>query len=181
MKFAGCLSLMLLCHLNGFSQEESQDTIRHSVKKAAIFSAILPGAGQVYNHRAMPKGQRKAFWKVPLIYAGLGATAYFLHQNNSLQKELKQEYLDRQNGNPTLEKYQFYDSQGILSLYQTHLSRRDLFIVGVAAVYAIQVLDAAVEAHFVSFDVSEDLSLRLSPSIVGFGTPGLKLCLKFVK
>ena len=57
------------------------DTIQkdttHSVRKASILSACVPGAGQVFNHLAMPKGKKKAFWKVPLIYAGLGVTTYF--------------------------------------------------------------------------------------------------------
>ena len=61
------------------------DMEKHSVRKAAIFSAVLPGAGQVYNHLAMPKGQKKAYWKVPIIYAGLGATGYFALKNNSLK------------------------------------------------------------------------------------------------
>ena len=42
----------------------AKDTVKtHSWKKAVLFSAVLPGAGQVYNHIAMPKGKKKAYWK----------------------------------------------------------------------------------------------------------------------
>lgn len=160
-----------------FSQEK--DSIKHSVKKAAILSAVIPGAGQIYNHLAMPKGKKKALWKVPLIYGGLSATGYMVLKNNQLQRELKQEYNTRQEGNIGLEKYNNYDDQGIITLYNTYLNRRDLFILGFGAVYLLQVIDAIVEAHFVTFDISEDLSLSISPTYLSAYHAGFKLSLSF--
>ena len=151
-----------------------KDTSKHSVRKAVILSAIVPGAGQIYNHLAMPKGKKRAFLKVPLIYAGLGAMGFMILQNNQLQKELKNEDKTRVAGFDGLEKYQEYDNQGVITLYNTHLNRRDLFILGFGLVYIIQLADAAVEAHFVSFDISEDLSLKISPTIMGLNQGGLK-------
>jgi hypothetical protein len=151
------------------------DTNHHSVKKASILSAVLPGAGQVYNHLAMPKGKKNAFWKIPIIYAGLTTTGYYLIQNNNLKRELKREFINRQKGNATLEKYYEYDSQGVLSLYEQHSSRRDLFIIGFSLFYILQIVDAAVEAHFVVFDISEDLSMKISPQLYSFNQVGLKL------
>ena len=154
----------------------------HSVKKAVIFSAVVPGAGQIYNHIAMPPKKKKAFWKVPLIYAGLGATGYLLLKNNSLQRSLKSEYNLREASDFTQTfdaQWEQYDYQGILSLYYKHLNRRDLFILAFGAVYIIQMVDAAVEAHFVQFDVSEDLSLNLHPTMLSLTNPGLKLTLNF--
>ncbi|TNE52896.1 MAG: hypothetical protein EP338_14010 [Bacteroidetes bacterium] len=181
-KVAWLLIFLIPFAVVSWGQEHQQDSLpRHSVRKAAIFSACIPGAGQIYNHRAMPKGKRKAFWKVPLIYAGLGASTYFMLENQRLQLELKQEYTNRLNGVSGLDQYLFYDDFAILQLYKQHLSRRDLFITGMLAVYMVQILDAAVEAHFVHFDVSEDLSLSMSPTISYGGTPGVRLCLKFVK
>lgn len=156
----------------------TKDTI-HSVRKATLLSAIIPGAGQIYNHTAMPKGKRNAFWKVPIIYAGLGATGYFVLQHNSAQKELKQEYKTRLAGNLGLEKYQDYDLQGISTLYTQHLNQRDLFIIGFGLVYLVQVIDATVEAHFVSFDISEDLSLNIRPKAFSYNQAGLGLTLSF--
>lgn len=165
-----------------FSQVDStslsKDTT-HSVKKAMIFSAILPGAGQVYNHIAMPNGKKKAFWKVPLIYAGLGSSTYFLIKNQMLQKSLKTEYNNRQNGNTLNPDWEQYDDYGVLVLYNQHLDRRDLSILAVGAIYLLQVADAGVEAHFVRFDISRDLSLNVRPTVLYNRNPGLQLSLNF--
>lgn len=154
----------------------------HSPRRAALLSALLPGAGQVYNHLAMPKGKKKAFWKVPIIYAGLGVTGYFAIQNNIEQRKLKNEYTFRsENGfpNPDNPDLLQYDSQGILTLYQGAERSRDLMIFAFIAVYALNILDAHVSAHFVEFDVSEDLTLNIRPSLQQLNSPGLALTLNF--
>ena len=155
MKKLAFLGLFLSLVRFTFCQEivQKDTTKQHSVRLAAVLSTFIPGAGQVYNHVGMPKGQKKAFWKVPIIYAGLGATGYYLLKNNSLKNELKTEYKTRQNDLSGLEKYTNFDDQAILSLYDEHLRRRDLFIVGFSIVYILQIVDAAVEAHFVEFDI----------------------------
>lgn len=166
-----------------FSQDSLTvgDTVKpHSIRKAILYSAVVPGAGQVYNHLAMPKGKKKAFWKVPLIYAGLGTTGYFLISNQLEQKRLKEEYTYRQD-NLTWKyiDYAPYDDAGILTLYNQYLNWRDLSILAVGAVYILQLVDAGVEAHFVDFDVSEDLSISVDPVIVAARTPGVSLRLNF--
>lgn len=156
------------------------DTInKHSPKKAVIFSSILPGSGQVYNHLAMVKGKRKVFWKVPLIYFGLTATTTFLIQNQQYQKDLKADYTNRITGGNPDPRWEQFDDQGILTLYDQYLTRRDLSILGVATVYLLQVIDAGIEAHFVHFDISEDLSVNCSPTIMSNYVPGLKVHLNF--
>jgi hypothetical protein len=151
----------------------------YSPKKAIIYSAILPGAGQVYNHIAMPKGQKKAFWKVPLIYAGIGTMGYFLLSNQLTQKSLKEEYIQREAGLIVDPKWSQYDQEGVLTLYNQYLNWRDLSILGFTAVYLLQVVDAGIEAHFVKFDISEDLSLTIQPRYFGQQTIGLNLNLNF--
>lgn len=180
MRSAICLFFLFLS-INVYSQELTDSTAspEHSVKKAMIFSAIVPGSGQVYNHRAMPKGQKKAFWKVPLIYAGLGATGFFLINNQITQRDLKQEYTNRINGNPTDPQWEQYDDQGVLTLYNQYLDRRDLSILGFAAVYAFQIADAGIEAHFVRFDVTKDLTLQIRPSILYNGQAGINATFNF--
>lgn len=183
------LSLLTGC-LIGFTASAQEKTTEpavvpadtaHSVKKAVIFSAVLPGAGQIYNHLAMPKGRKKAYWKVPLIYAGLGATGYLMIHNNNLRRELRNEYNNRQDNNTgaLLEKYEQYDDQGILQLHDMHRTRRDLFILGFGLVYLLNVVDAGVEAHFVNFDVGDDLSLSVEPALVQGYALGLGVRLKF--
>jgi hypothetical protein len=165
------------------AQEEKtivKDTVKpHSVRKATIYSAVLPGLGQIYNHRAMPKGKKKAHWKVPLIYAGLGASGYFLVNNQITQKELKTEYTNRIENGIVSEKWQNYDDQGVLTLYNQYLTWRDLSILAVSGVYLLQLIDAGVEAHFVNFDISEDLSMSIEPTIMANATGGVMLRLKF--
>lgn len=166
---ANCQSVKI----DSLAVQDDDSTKKHSVKKAVIFSAVLPGAGQVYNHIAMPKGKKKAYWKVPLIYAGLGATGYFAVKNQIEQKRLKEVYLNRTENNIYDDEYSNYDDSGILQLYQQKLTRRDLLFLGLGLVYLIQIADAAVEAHFVSFDVSEDLSMRIRPAFIplSYGNP----------
>ena len=160
---------------------QKSDTLDyHNPKTAARLSLILPGAGQIYNHRAMPKGKKKAWWKLPLIYGGLGATGYFVVENHILQRDLKAEYIFRaQNGFPNNMEFVQYDNQGVLQLYEAHKSTRDLMLFGFIAVYGLNVLDALVEAHFVDFDVSPDLSLGIRPYAPDPKTPGISLSLRF--
>lgn len=168
-----------------FAQEAEVDTTvalkdtSHSVRKAVIYSAVLPGLGQIYNHAAMPKGRKKAFWKVPLIYGALGASGYFLISNELTKNELKQEYLNRTEQGLYSTEWIQYDDQAILTLYNQHLTRRDLSILAVAGVYILQVIDAGVEAHFVNFDISEDLSMRIQPTLLNRQTAGLRIQLNF--
>src|SRR5690554_5860237 len=158
--------------------EKIKDTT-HSPKMAALYS-LIPGGGQVYNHLAMPKGKKKAFWKIPIIYAGLGVTGYFAIQNHQDQKALKAEYRFREkNGYPNLPQYAQYDKQGVLTLFENKRRSRDLMIFAFIIVYGLNVLDAHVEAHFINFDVSRDLSLSLKPQMHDLHTPGLSLSLNF--
>jgi len=174
----------LLISSSAYSQDSLTigDTVRpHSIRRAILYSAVVPGAGQVYNHIAMPKGKKKAFWKVPLIYAGLGTTGFFLVSNQIEQKKLKEEYSFRV-GLPDGQNYQEYsqyDDAGILTLYNQYLNWRDLSILAVGAVYLLQLVDAGVEAHFVNFDVSEDLSLSIDPVMLTNRNVGLSLALNF--
>jgi hypothetical protein len=175
----------LTCSL--FGQDLSipfTDTIKpHSVRKAVILSAVVPGAGQIYNHRAMPKGQKKAFWKLPLIYASLGVSTYFLIRNQNEQKKFRREYSNRQylsyNDGDEFPGLEVYDDAGILTIYNQYLDWRDLSILAVAAFYVLQVADAGVEAHFVSFDISEDLSMTVQPTLMTGFTPGVGIRLNF--
>jgi hypothetical protein len=152
---------------------------KHSVKKAVILSACLPGAGQIYNHLAMPKGKKKAYWKVPIIYGSLGAASYFLVQNQLTQSSIKTEYKSRLAGglqNPTWEAY---DNQALLTLHRQYLDWRDLSMLAFFALYGFQIADAGVEAHFVKFDVSNDISLLIKPKMLQFNRVGLSLQFNF--
>lgn len=163
-----------------FGKEKSDSTKRHSPRTAVLLS-IVPGGGQIYNHLAMPKGKKKAYWKVPLIYAGLGATGYFLFNNQKQVSALKKEYTERIDTGASFidPQWQGYDDAGVLSLHNQYQTYRDLSILGVAVVYILNLVDAGVEAHFVNFDVSEDLSMRVAPTMINGRTPGVGLSFNF--
>ena len=148
-------------------------------KKAALLSACIPGGGQVYNS-IHTSGRKNAFWKVPLIAAGIGGTTYLLIQNQRLVQSIKTEYNQRQIGGAVNPNWVDYDDLALVSLYDQYARLRDLSILGIGAVYAIQILDAAVEAHFLSFDVSKDLSLLIRPSLINSSALGMtaKITLK---
>ncbi|MEY4573519.1 MAG: hypothetical protein RLZ10_2809, partial [Bacteroidota bacterium] len=124
---------------NTDSLEFYSDTIkRHSVKKALILSSCIPGAGQIYNHKAMPKGKKKAFWKVPLIYTSLGTSAYFLLSNQLMQSSVKTEYNNRITGGILNPEWELYDSQALLTLHRQYLDNRDLSMLLFFALYGLQ-------------------------------------------
>ena len=153
---------------------------KHSIKKAVILSGLIPGSGQIYNHIAMPKGKKKGFWKVPLIYSGLGVSSYFLITNQITQKSLKNEYIARQNGDlGNIEWADLQNTDQVLTLYNQYIGWRDLSIVAVTLVYILQLTDAGVEAHFVNFDISKDLSLSINPTILNYQNAGIQLSINF--
>ena len=160
-------------------EDSLEKDVNHPARTAVLLSAVLPGAGQVFNHILMPKGKKKAYWKVPLIYAGLGATGYFLVTNQRTQKELKIEYTSRQDGGIGDPKWNAYDDEGVLVLYNQYQNWRDLSIIAFGAVYILQLIDAGVEAHFLSFDVSEDLTIAFEPVMMDYRTGGFRMTLNF--
>lgn len=163
----------------------NQTEYQHITKRAAIWSAVIPGAGQIYNeigYRRIPQKKHRAWWKVPIIYGGLGACGYYFYQNNKLSALLKQEYLFRQD-NPTAsyldERFIDHTEAQLITDFDFYSKRRDYLIVGFIGVWGLNVIEAYVDAHFVTFDVSEDLSLSWAPSYIGGRYPGLSLQMNF--
>lgn len=182
--FSCCVSFLYGQESEQQKKQNTKDTVKvHSPKKAGRLSLMVPGAGQVYNHLAMPKGKRHAWWKVPLIYAGLGATGYLLVENHIMQRNLKDEFIFRRESNATnpnkYPEFAVYDDQGVLQLYESHKGTRDMMIFAFLAVYGLNFLDALVEAHFVDFDVSPDLSMSVRPVMQDVRTPGISLSFNF--
>ena len=145
------------------SATEADTIIRsHSPKKATIFSAVLPGLGQVYN---------KKVWKVPIIYAGFGALGYFISFNNRYYQKFKAAYQMRLNNDPNFNKvypeYSYLTDQSIELAMNTYRRWRDLNGMGFIALYVLQVIDANVDANFFYYDIGKDITLKVRPGIVG--------------
>ena len=162
------------------TQHEKSDTLpEHPYRKSIMFSSIIPGGGQVHNSIMKKKGFKHAIWKVPLIYGAIGYATYTLIQNNQTQKSLKAEYLNRIDGNIVDPQWSVYDDQGVLYLYRQYLDQRDLSILALGAIYLLQIVDAGVESHFIHFDVTDDLSLEVQPTVLYSQITGININLRF--
>lgn len=162
------------CSVNAQQKTSTFDTT-HSPKKAVFLSAVLPGAGQVYN---------KKIWKVPIIYAGLGTSFYFLIRNQKQYNIHRDEYLYRINNNGATNNVdlEIYSESNLRTIIDQYQRWRDFSIVAIAGVYALQLVDAAVDGYLWRFDTSDDLSFAIRPSVFSSYTsvhPGIKLRIKF--
>lgn len=138
----------------------------HSPKKATIMSAALPGLGQIYN---------KKYWKVPIIYAGAAVTGYYLNDNLRNIEKYKKMYLAKMDGDPTI----VYTPQQINQAIEQYKQWRDLSYITFAVIYALNIIDANVDAHLFYFDVSEDISLNWAPYVSPLRAQGAGLTLTF--
>jgi len=187
-------SILICFHpFAAFSQNDTiKDTInkhivkakpisQHSPHKATIYSMVLPGLGQAYNHK---------YWKIPVVYAGFGVLAYYISTNNTEYQKFKKAYTYVVNGDSTAPPPNSYvkrynkSSTSLLAGKDYYRRRLELSYICTAAWYILNVLDATVDAHFFDYDISNDLTLRVEPVI----TPnymtykpsgGVKLTLRF--
>jgi len=154
---------------------------KHSPIKAQLYSAILPGLGQIYNRK---------YWKLPIIYGIGGAVIFSYFYNRDYYEDLNNAYVEVYYMDPPPTEYEFrgkvitYNIAGQLYSNKEKFRKwKDYALVGIAAVYLLNVIDAMIDAYFLEFDVSDDLSLRLGPSIINndmyASTMGIKFCVKF--
>jgi len=162
----------------------------HSPRNAAIRSAIIPGWGQIYN---------KKYWKLPIVYGALGFTGWIFVYNLQTYRELRFAYAGRVEATPKrdangtliqgdstkykLIKNPFYKSVDINALHSYRDEyRKNIDYSGLAFIilWGLQVVDATVDAHLKTFDVSPDLSFKVKfgHSAIA-GTNGVSLVLAF--
>jgi hypothetical protein len=158
---------------NGRVIVATQDQIEryHSPRKATIMSAIMPGLGQAYN---------KKYWKMPIIYGGIGVSVYYLQGNLAKIKDFKQSYRFATDDDPNTINTSGYSPSQLQELVVQHKKWRDYSYLAIGLVYILQMVDANVDAHLFRFDVSENLSLQFQPSLnmTAQPTAGISLCLK---
>ena len=151
----------------------------HSPKKAGWMSAALPGLGQAYN---------KKYWKIPVIYAAFGTITYFLVMNNAEYVKYRDAYIMRTDDDPTNDDIlPRYTTENLRFFKNQYWKNRDLNIILLAGVYTLNILDAVVDAHFYTYNISDDLALRVTPTatpLLRFGSPtsasvGLSFSLTF--
>ncbi len=133
----------------------SRDT--HSSTTATALSMLFPGLGQVYNRK---------LWKVPVVMGGIASLGYVIDFNQRGYKKFGDAYRqypnDEYNGRRSKEELKY--------LRDAYRRNRDLSIIGLAGFYILNIIDANVDAHFFDWDISDNLALKLEPTIDGMGS-----------
>lgn len=151
-----CLFLFF-CFLGTYAQDKKENLSAYEIdplrpSKAAFYSAVLPGLGQIYNKR---------YWKVPLVYGGLGASIYFYDFNQRNYKRYRDAYKRRLAGYLDDEFQELItDDDRLLdgqNFYKQNRDRSMLFIIGT---YLLNILDANIDAHLKQYNVNDNLSLQ---------------------
>ena len=122
-------------------QNEFDET--HSPMKATLYALVLPGLGQGYN---------KKYWKIPIVWAALGGVGYAINYNTKQYQQAVLEYQEdpSQNNEYKLRGWRRY---------------MELSYIGLVVVYTLQVLDAYVDAQLYNWNVNDQLSLGVAPSL----------------
>ena len=124
--------------------------------KAAFYSAVLPGLGQVYNKR---------YWKIPIIYAGMASGIYFYIQNDKDYNRFRDAYKRRLAGYTDDEFWgegtsPLVSNDRLIDAQRRAKRNKDMSIVVSVVFYLLNIVDANVDAHLQQFNVNEDLSVQ---------------------
>lgn len=141
-------------------------------KTATWLALIIPGGGQIYNRK---------YWKLPIVYGGFMGCIYALSWNGQMYSDYKRAYIDIMDNDPSTDSFvdmlppKFDVDSNIDWLKSVFKNRkdkyrryRDMSIFAFAGVYLVSVIDAYVDAELSHFDISEDLSLQLTPEIIDY-------------
>jgi hypothetical protein len=169
---------------NGQSAISEQDTLKKlekegrtpsllpkDPKKATLLSAMLPGAGQIYNGKS---------WKVPILYAGILTDAYFIQYNHKRYERFRDALFALDKGEPN--QFPSLNRAALVRNVDYWRQNRDLTLLLMLGIYALNLVDANVDAHLSGFDISEDLTLKIVPQIgtlSASSTTGFSLTLQF--
>lgn len=143
-------------------------------KRAGLYSALIPGFGQLYNRQ---------YWKMPIIYAAMGTTLYFVISKNDEYRRYRKAYISRlSNGANSKDEFQgILQTQAVKQYQDNAKQNRDMMIVFTVIGYAGQILEAISGAHLRNFDISPDLVLQVRPVITPVNTLGFGLVVNFKK
>lgn len=137
-----------------YSQEIKDDYKINILRpsKAAFYSAVIPGLGQIYNDK---------MWKVPLVYAALGISGYSYDFNKKKYWSYRNAYKSRKAGF-TDDEYQgiIINDERLLDGQNFHRRYKDLSMVFIVGFYFLNILDANIDAHLLDYNVDENLSLE---------------------
>jgi hypothetical protein len=141
-------------------------------KRAGLYSALVPGFGQLYNRQ---------YWKMPIVYAAMGSTIYMIVRRSNEYQRYRKAYIariaDEQNSQ---DEFKGILSTPAIKQYQDEAKQNmDMMVVFTVIGYAGQIMEAISGAHLRNFDISKDLSLQISPIITPINTLGVGLAVNF--
>ena len=130
----------------------------NSIKKATTLSTICPGAGQIYN---------RSYWKVPIVLGGIATMGYVINFNNRGYERFKLAYdLVTDGDETTVDEFNGrYSADYLKKLKNNYRRNRDLSIIITAGLYVLNIIDAHVDAHMKDYDISDDLTMNLEPTM----------------
>ncbi|MFN9710952.1 MAG: DUF5683 domain-containing protein [Bacteroidota bacterium] len=150
----------------------------HSPSKAALMSGILPGLGQAYN---------KKYWKIPVVYVALGTCAGFFIYNRKEYIDARNAYRNKLDNDPSndeqmAEKFRPVDPESIRRYRNGVRQYVDYSVLAFILCWGLNVVDAAVDAHLHSFELTENLTLHMNPYVnPQLGNAGMQLTLALGK
>lgn len=156
---AACDSSLAIDTSKILQKEPKKEVFKPNAKVSGLLSAVVPGAGQIYNRK---------YWKAPVIWAAAGAVGYLIYSNHQTYTQYRDALRLRTDNDPaTIDAFeQTLTENDLLTLQDAARRSRDLWIILTSLGHALNVVDAVVDAHLATFDVSDDLSMRFSPSII---------------
>tara|TARA_B100000609_G_C17066770_1_gene356953 strand:- start:196 stop:699 length:504 start_codon:yes stop_codon:yes gene_type:complete len=164
-------ALVFICYIFLLPNIIKAQFTTKSPKKASIYSAVIPGAGQFYT---------KKYWKIPIIYAGLITSANYIKINQEQYLLYKKTYTDRLDGVNTDEFISSYNNNELINLVEFHKRNRDISILLFSVAYLLNIVDASANAHLFNYDISEEIGFQLKPSYyTNNNFPGIVLSIKF--
>lgn len=168
----------------GTKSQGAMDSIelkqRKNYRRATLYSAVLPGAGQFYN---------KKYWKIPIVYAAIGIPAYLYFDNKKIYNEaqyalvvtINKSGIDSLNNvSPDfLPLVLSGNTNAIINVRDEARKDQDYSVLFFLLFYGLNILDATVDAHLKDFNVNSDLSFRIKPMIMPGPTPSAGITLAF--
>jgi len=143
--------------------------------KAAFLSALLPGLGQIYNKR---------YWKAPIVWGAIGTGIAVYSFNNTQYNDFRDAFKKRRAGLPEDENFLRFDNGDLQSAQERFQEQRDLSLLVTILLYALNVVDANVDAHLKQFNIDNKLSMDFKPfldynQIIAEPNYGMALVIKF--
>ncbi len=152
-------------------EKKTPSTRKFSPKIAATLSAIIPGAGQIYNQK---------YWKLPIVYGALGYFAYDIYASYKLYTDLsfalvalnklkQNDSTDFKKVDPIIQRLNVTSVENYKNRFRRQVDESSLWFL---VFWGLNIVDAAVDAHLKSFDVSDNLTLKIHPNVNAIAATG---------